>query len=167
MDRRAVRPAAAQLFSLRLPYGWWIWGVDVATEDDIDPPQLGYFQAQADAMAPGDKLILCTAKPAWVECGEEDNNAQPALPLPEAWEKLVKIAKKAEEKGEVKVFLSGDLHHYARHETADGRQFITCGGGGAFTLGTTVQPDRVRIKPWGHAERKANSRRSPTRRRCA
>ncbi|MFO1128996.1 MAG: metallophosphoesterase [Rhodospirillales bacterium] len=142
-------------FSLRLPYGWWIWGVDVATEDDIDPPQLGYFQAQADAMAPGDKLILCTAKPAWVECGEEDNNAQPALPLPEAWEKLVKIAKKAEEKGEVKVFLSGDLHHYARHETADGRQFITCGGGGAFTLGTTVQPDRVRIKPWGHAERKS------------
>ena len=142
-------------FSISLPHGWWIWGVDVASEDDIDPPQLGYFQAQADLMKPGDKLILCTAKPAWVECVEQNDVPGPA-PISEAWDKLVKIAKMAEGKqADVSLFISGDLHHYARHETADGRQFITCGGGGAFTLGTTMQPDKVRIEPWQIAERKS------------
>jgi hypothetical protein len=32
----------------------------------------------------------------------------------------------------IAVFIAGDLHHYRRHEDAEGRQKITAGGGGAF-----------------------------------
>lgn len=144
-------------FSIKLPHGWWIWGVDVASEDDIDPPQLAYFQNQAANMKPGDKLLLCTAKPAWVECIEQPGTTgTPVEPSPDAWNKLVKISKIAEGGGaEVPVFLSGDLHHYARHQGGDGKQFITCGGGGAFTLGTTIQPAALVFGPGKTAERKA------------
>lgn len=131
-------------FSFKLPHGWWIWGVDVASEDDIDPPQLAYFREQAEQMEPDDRVVLCTAKPAWVECIDQRDANGDLEPLPEAWSKLAKIAKLAN-KGGVPVFLSGDLHHYARHEGADGKQYFTCGGGGAFTLGTTIQPERLRI----------------------
>ncbi|KSV76044.1 hypothetical protein N185_16480 [Sinorhizobium sp. GW3] len=131
-------------FSYKLPHGWWIWGVDVASEDDIDPPQLAYFKAQALQMDPDDRVVLCTAKPAWVDCIDQRDANGNLEPLPEAWSKLATIAKLAN-KGGVPVFLSGDLHHYTRHEGTDGKQYITCGGGGAFTLGTTIQPERLRI----------------------
>ncbi|KQU08047.1 metallophosphoesterase family protein [Rhizobium sp. Leaf453] len=140
-------------FSIMLPHGWWIWGVDVASEDDIDPPQLAYFQAQAHRMGPDDRVVLCTAKPAWVECADRSDSDGEETLLSEAWNRLAKIAKLANDGG-VPVFLSGDLHHYARHDGADGKQYITCGGGGAFTLGTTMQPEKLRIDEDQTAARK-------------
>lgn len=131
-------------FSIRLPHGWWIWGVDVASEDDIDPPQLAYFQAQANLRGPDDRVVLCTAKPAWVECIDQSDTNGDTKRHSEAWSRLAKIAKLAKDGG-VPVFLSGDLHHYTRHRGEDGKQYITCGGGGAFTLGTTMQPEKLRV----------------------
>jgi hypothetical protein len=43
----------------------------------------------------------------------------------------------------ISVFLAGDLHHYRRHEDAEGRQKITAGGGGAFMHPTHAPPARV------------------------
>jgi hypothetical protein len=43
------------------------------------------------------------------------------------------------------VTLSGDLHHYARYESNDGRQKITSGGGGAFLAGTHDLPTELTL----------------------
>ena len=50
-------------FSLRLPHGYWLWGLDTATDGDIDPPQLAYFQQQAALIGEGDQLILAVRTP--------------------------------------------------------------------------------------------------------
>ena len=31
-------------FSIKLPYNWWIWGIDLALGDGIDAGQLTYFK---------------------------------------------------------------------------------------------------------------------------
>jgi hypothetical protein len=53
-------------FALKLPHNYWIWGIDVQLDADIDKPQLEYFDKVAQNMQPGDKIILCTAEPSWV-----------------------------------------------------------------------------------------------------
>jgi hypothetical protein len=56
-------------------------------------------------------------------------------------------------KRRIEVFLTGDLHHYRRHENAAGVQKIVCGGGGAFLHPTHV-PRRRSIAD-GFVERAA------------
>ena len=34
-------------WSVRLPHGWWLWGVDIALEERVDHPQVEYFEAMA------------------------------------------------------------------------------------------------------------------------
>jgi hypothetical protein len=51
----------------------------------------------------------------------------------------------------VPIILTGDLHYYARHEAhlCNGlRQFIICGGGGAFGLGTTQTPSSIQVNSY-------------------
>jgi hypothetical protein len=53
-------------FALRLPGGWWLLALDIQLEGDIDGPQLAYFREHAFArLAPGDRVIVCVAEPAW------------------------------------------------------------------------------------------------------
>ncbi|NOK21051.1 metallophosphoesterase family protein [Corallococcus carmarthensis] len=113
-------------FALKLPHGWWLLGTDMQLESDLDAPQVRFFQKVAACMEDTDRVILCNAEPAWIKQqvmphagrGFLDNNI-------DFLERKV-LGKK------VSIFLAGDLHHYRRHEDADGRQKIVAGGGGAF-----------------------------------
>lgn len=132
-------------FSLALPNNFHVWGLDLATEDDIDPPQVAFFEQQAAKLKPHDQVVICTPKPAWVECGIDDAKPDEDVedrPVPDAWRKLGKIMSFVDRSGAtIPLVVSGDLHHYAHHRTSDElRHFVTCGGGGAFALGTTMQP---------------------------
>ncbi|MGH2941591.1 MAG: metallophosphoesterase, partial [Solirubrobacteraceae bacterium] len=63
-------------FALELPNDWWIWAIDIQLDTYIDDVQLAYFDGQD--VKPGDKVILLTAKPSWVE-------AVPGRAEPPSW----------------------------------------------------------------------------------
>jgi uncharacterized membrane protein YdcZ (DUF606 family) len=128
-------------FAVRLPRGWWLWGIDVALADDIDTPQLDYFRSIAERMRPDDSIILCWAMPSWVESGPE--NPEGYAPL-EFFERTV-----IPDRAMLRLSLSGDLHHYARYQGLDraAEQKITAGGGGAYLYGTHNLPDRLSLPP--------------------
>jgi hypothetical protein len=122
-------------FALKLPYGWWLLGPDVQLGSDIDGPQVAYFKEVARYIRESDRIILCNAEPFWIYEGmyrsyDEDVYNQSNLRFLE--DKV--LGRK------ISVFISGDLHHYRRHEGKDGAQKITAGGGGAF-LHPTHGPD--------------------------
>jgi hypothetical protein len=123
-------------FAIRLPHNWWLWGLDVQLESDLDQPQKDYFSHIATSqMQPGDRVILCTAEPSWVYAQLGDETAQRNLDYVE--QQIVEELGK----GEVVVSIAGDLHHYCRYQAEDGRkQKITSGGGGAFLHGTHNLP---------------------------
>jgi hypothetical protein len=54
-------------------------------------------------------------------------------------------------KREVSVFLAGDIHHYRRHQNAEGRQKIIAGGGGAF-LHPTHEPKAQQHLAGGYSQ---------------
>jgi hypothetical protein len=127
-------------FSVKLPHGWWIWGVDIQLDADIDETQLAYFRDVATKLADGDAIILCWAKPSWVDAAAGDPQAYSQL---EFFERTV-----IGDKGNVRVSLSGDRHHYARYEESrTGAQKITAGGGGAYLSATHHLPQRLELPP--------------------
>jgi len=114
-------------FALKLPHRWWLVGVDVQLDSDIDIPQVKFFKRIARRMNDGDRIILCTAEPHWIfakiykkfDAEINENN-------------LAFLDQKIFCNQQIAVYLSGDLHHYRRHATDAGLQKITAGGGGAF-----------------------------------
>jgi hypothetical protein len=135
-------------FALRLPGGWWLLGSDGQLQSDLDTPQIEYFRdVAARHMRPGDRVILCLAVPVWIY-------AHKYRQMGRAFDEtdLVYLVDHvlAPRGVEVKVLLSGDLHHYRRHEEAAPpageapMQKITAGGGGAF-LHATHDEDVARI----------------------
>ncbi|MCH8292713.1 hypothetical protein IH992_16595 [Candidatus Poribacteria bacterium] len=133
-------------FALKLPHRWWLWGIDVQLQSDIDQPQLNYFEEIAQKeMEEGDRVILCTAEPSWVYTKTKGEEGQVA------YEKLKYFERRTIHKygGKLALTLAGDLHHYCRYEEAtpanknNGRQKITAGGGGAFLYGTHEMPETL------------------------
>jgi hypothetical protein len=132
-------------FAVRLTNGWWLWGIDIALDTRIDSPQLAYFLSivQGRRCEPGrefrasDNIILCTAKPAWLDPREGGAT--------EASRNLSYFVRDIVEKngGCVRVILSGDLHHYNRYENQHGDHLITAGGAGAYLSGTHQLPNQV------------------------
>ena len=124
-------------FVLKLPHGWWLVGSDGQLQSDMDVPQIEHFREIAERhMKAGDRVILCLSLPVWVY-------AQKYRAMGRTFDETDLIYLREEvfaKRGvEVKVFLTGDLHHYRRHEetkeSAGGAQpvqKITAGGGGAF-----------------------------------
>ncbi len=129
-------------FAIKLPHNWWLWGVDVQLESDIDQPQLEYFCGIArEHVHPGDRIILATAEPDWIYGNIYDPRLRKNLAFLE--ERVLRDAKAT-----LRVALAGDLHHYRRHEATDGsgKQLITAGGGGAFLHPTYGPPaDRLEV----------------------
>lgn len=125
-------------FAIKLPHGWWIWGLDVQLESNVDPAQISYFKHyREEFLKPGDRVILATPEPSWIEAGrthEEDNS--------QAHRNMLHLEKLITDAGAtIPVRIAGDLHHYARYQGDDGKsQLITCGGGGAFLHGTFGLP---------------------------
>ncbi len=140
-------------FALQLPQKYWIWGIDVQLNADIDKPQQDYFaNIVKNEMEDGDKIILCTAEPAWVYRALDKSN--------QSYNRLrffidKHIFQKYEDKGKKKfnliATLTGDFHHYSRYlvkeeESGETSQLITAGGGGAFMHPTHMLKEKIRIK---------------------
>jgi hypothetical protein len=124
-------------FALRLPQRWWLLALDIQLDTYIDEPQLTYF-AGAGLQA-GDRVILVTGKPSWVK-------VRPQLE-PNSYKNLRYFRERviAPTGAEVRVTLTGDLHHYYRYEAGDGSQLITAGGGGAYLFPTHTLPERLTL----------------------
>lgn len=113
-------------FALKLPHRWWLLGVDIQLEADIDAPQLEYFREVANQMERGDRVILCTPAPDWIYANIYDPDLQNNVSYLER--KLI-----TPRGATIVLKLTGDIHHYRRHESVDGqRHLIIAGGGGAF-----------------------------------
>jgi hypothetical protein len=131
-------------FALRLAHRWWLWAIDISFDRFIDQPQLAYFRELARSeVRPGDRLVLCTAKPSWVHAGMAGDEAYKsrleARRNLEYFERTVIRPSGAR----LVLTLSGDLHHYARYANSDGtRMKVTSGGGGAYLYPTHGLPNR-------------------------
>ncbi len=136
-------------FALPLPHHCWLWATDIQLNEDIDKPQLDYFRDIArEKMIAGDKVILCTAEPAWVyQQLYEDNTSYNRLRF---FIETYITEDKAERIGktfQLAVVLTGDLHHYSHYctnnENNESNHYITAGGGGAFMHLTHNLPENL------------------------
>ncbi len=119
-------------FAVQLPYRWWLWAVDIQLEADIDLGQLQYFSEIGEKhLKLGDRVILASAEPDWLYGNIKDPILQSNLAFLE--ERII-----APQGADVYVWVSGDLHHYRRHQRIDDANFhrIVCGGGGAYLSAT-------------------------------
>ncbi|KAK9823894.1 hypothetical protein WJX72_006230 [[Myrmecia] bisecta] len=99
-------PQEKSYFALRLPHGWWLFGLDLALVEDIDMCQCRYFARIADErMGPDDQVILVTHQPHWLT----DWFAEEA-----SCHNLRQLIR-AHLRGRARVHLAGDLHFYMRH----------------------------------------------------
>ena len=99
-------------FALKMPNDWWVWAIDIQLDTYIDDPQLEYFMAQP--VKPGDKVLLMTAKPAWIK-------ALPGRVEPASWRYLSYFEERVVRASGARLVatLTGDIHHYARYEARD------------------------------------------------
>lgn len=134
-------------FALKLPQRWWLFAIDAQPGAYIDDPQLEYFHEVAAQVEPGDRVIVCTPAPAWVEAAE----------VPAEYDTTDYFLRKviAPTGAEVALMLSGDLHHYARYAN-ERRQLITSGGGGAYLYATHLLPKKLTVPPKDTIQRKAS-----------
>ncbi|MBP1816812.1 hypothetical protein [Mycobacterium sp. OAE908] len=130
-------------FAVDLPGPFWLWGIDIQSDNYVDAAQIEYFHTAATRMAAGDALILCTAKPSWTEVGNSKD----------AYRNLAFVERTMVPRYvRTVLMLSGDKHHYARYEAVEDvgakgpRMRITAGGGGAF-LSTTQKLDDILSVP--------------------
>jgi hypothetical protein len=136
-------------FAIKLPNNWWVWAIDIQLDTYIDDVQLDYFLGQE--VEEGDKVILMTAKPAWVK-------AVPERTEPPSWRYLSYFEERVVRlKGAtLPIVITGDLHHYARYEPASGPGAgdaptrITAGGGGAYLSATHTLKDTLDLRSLDH-----------------
>lgn len=128
-------------FALKLPYNWWLWGIDIQLHADIDKPQLDFFQHVAQEAEAGDRVILCTAKPAWIY--------QASDPSDKSYRNFRFFTRRylGENDLDLALCLSGDIHHYASYrDNGDPAHWkITAGGGGAFMHPTHTLPESLEL----------------------
>jgi len=140
-------------FAIRLPHGWWLFALDAQPGAYLDDPQLRYFRAAAEQLDAGDRVILCTPSPGWVEAAEK----------PSSYDSTDYFIRKIINPtgAQVRLLLSGDLHHYARYSGGPAtpvgsqpaapalvhRELITCGGAGAFLYPTHQLPSTLTVPP--------------------
>jgi hypothetical protein len=131
-------------FALRLPAGWWLWGIDIQFGAYIDEAQLGYFARVArDHVKPGDRIVLCMAKE--VESGRSAAETHSDRDVDYLEREVIEPSG-----AQLVVFLKSGKHHYARYVAeSGGRQHITAGGGGAFLHPTHRLPDRMEMEGAG------------------
>jgi hypothetical protein len=161
-------------FAVKLPHRWWLWGIDIQLESDIDRPQMEFFRRVAKQMTseceggPPPRLILCTGQPSWAACGAaRSDHGDLREPLPALFDNLAFFEDRIVRRNGIRlmVTLSGDLHHYMRYAESERRprdagedagqshrpeargavQRITSGGGGAYLFPTHHMPDAIEL----------------------
>ena len=127
-----MRVQEASYVSLRLPFDWWMWGLDIEP-GLIDLRQRRFLRsfgaANDDSFTPPDKLIVATSAPSTVfgRLADEEQTitkslqslgvSQPYLPKRDAAGKpdLSNTGDGQLQTGQCRLDLSGDVHHYARY----------------------------------------------------
>ncbi|SCE83327.1 hypothetical protein GA0070607_2127 [Micromonospora coriariae] len=134
-------------FAVELPAGWWLLGVDDQSGSYLDDPQLAYFDEVARQLGPESKVIIATPAPTWVKAADH----------PTAYDSVDYFIRTIIDPtgAQVRLLLSGDLHHYARY-SGPTRQLITCGGGGAYLYPTHKLPERIEVPPRDTLARRAS-----------
>ncbi len=123
-------------FALKLPHNNWLWAIDIQLNEDIDEPQKQFFKKVTEQMQDGDKVVLVTAKPAWIY-KEEIKKDTSYKRLKYFVEQYITdgIASCEKRKFKLVAILTGDLHHYSHYLSQDTTKppihFIGAGGGGA------------------------------------
>jgi hypothetical protein len=125
-------------FAVRLPANWWLFAIDEQSGAYIDDPQLLYFEKAAQHVQRGDRVILMTPSPKWVK-SQDDPQTYDAI---DYFIRTILTPAGAD----VRVLVSGDLHHYARYNDSE-RELITCGGGGAYLLATHQLHEEITVPP--------------------
>jgi hypothetical protein len=140
-------PQSRSYFAVQLPADWWLFAVDEQSGSYLDDPQLSYFEQAAAQLGPQSRIILAVPAPAWVK----------AVDNPKAYDSIDYFIRTvlAPTGAQVRVILSGDLHHYARYAGED-RQLIHCGGGGAYLYPTHRLPERIEVPPRDTLARRAS-----------
>ncbi|MGC5332103.1 metallophosphoesterase family protein [Micromonospora sp. DT62] len=135
-------------FAVELPAGWWLLGLDDQSGSYLDDPQLTYFDRVAERLGPQSRVILAVPAPTWVK----------AVDHPTAYDSIDYFIRTivAPTGAQVRLLISGDLHHYARYAGPD-RQLITCGGGGAYLYPTHQLPERIEVPPRDTLARRASA----------
>lgn len=125
-------------FAVELPAHWWLLAIDEQYGSYLDDPQLIYFERAAKRLEPGDNVILVVPAPSWVK----------AVDRPQAYDTIAYFIRTvlAPTGANVRLIIAGDLHHYTRY-AGDGRELITCGGGGAYLASTHRLPGRITVPP--------------------
>jgi hypothetical protein len=125
-------------FAVKLTADWWLFAIDEQFGAYIDDPQLIYFENATRDVGPEDRIILMTPSPTWVKAADK----------PDAYDAVDYFIRTilAPTGANVRLLVSGDLHHYARYTGAD-RDLITCGGGGAYLLATHQLPETLAVPP--------------------
>lgn len=121
-------------FAACLPGKWWVLGLDLQLEGDIDELQFEFFCGVIEKKLENDDLvILCIPEPVWHKRWELNNSET----------KLKTLLEELEDKigNRLRMSIAGDLHHYQRHSTSDNKHKITCGMGGAFLHPTHNMPE--------------------------
>ncbi len=116
----------ASYFAAKLPHGWWLIGVDIQLDSDIDDAQVKFLTGIAAQMQEGERAIFCIAEPHWIYAknyGALDSDYN---------ESNLTFIEQEIFHNRIAAFIAGDLHHYRRHASPEGVQKITAGGGGAF-----------------------------------
>ncbi len=127
-------------FALKLPHGWWLLALDAQGEAYLDDPQLEFFKGVAATFEDGDRVIIATPQPSWVQTDAH----------PRYYDTIDYFLRTVMDPSgaEVAVMVSGDLHHYSRYSSAQlPRQLINCGGGGAYTAATHHLPAEISVPP--------------------
>ncbi len=114
-------------FALKLPHGWWLWGVDIQFGATVDEVQLQYFaDVAADQLQPGDRVILCMSKE--VESGRDEAEVHSEHDVEYLEREIIRPSG-----ARLLLYLKSGKHYYSRYEEKDGpRHHIESGGGGAF-----------------------------------
>jgi hypothetical protein len=143
---------ARSYFALKLPHGWWLWGVDTQLETEIDYPQREYFErVVANDMRDHDRVILCLHQPAWLHANQDAKIKWGEKRAYGPHQALVTIEDLlTPRQATIAVMLAGHEHHYCRYESPTGAsQRITSGGGGAYLHGTHTLERAIPISKRG------------------
>jgi hypothetical protein len=135
-------------FAISLPHRWWLLAIDEAYGAYLDDPQLVYFEKVAQQLGPDDRVILAAPAPTWGKLN------------PSGYKSIDFFVRRiiAPTGAQVRVMVAGDQHHYVRY-TGQDRELVTCGGGGAYLIGTHTLPERITVPPPENITRKASPRR--------
>ena len=125
-------------FALKLPSGWWLWGIDVQFGASVDEVQLRYFaEVAAEQLQPGDRIILCMSKE--VGSGRDEVEIHSDRNVEYLEREIIEPSG-----ARLLLYLKSGKHYYSRYEQEQGpRHHIESGGGGAFLHPTHNLPERV------------------------